>query len=68
MVFQDFENSLTETVVYLYNVDKEKWLKIQCDFTKIMFESCEVLHLSFINYTNACLTITMRVNEFWISV
>ena len=27
VVFQDFPESFSETIVYLYDVDKEKWLK-----------------------------------------
>ena len=32
-----FQTNPTETVVYLYDVDKEKWINVQCDFTKNMF-------------------------------
>ena len=34
-----FQVTFTETVVYLYDVDKEKWSNVRCDFTKKMFES-----------------------------
>ena len=44
LVFQNFLESLTETVVYLYDIDKEKWSNVQCDFTKNMFRS------SFVKY------------------
>ena len=37
-----FQVALSKTVVYLYDVDKEKWLKIQCDFPKSIFESSYV--------------------------
>ena len=44
VVFQDFQEPLTETVVYLYESDNEKWINVQCDFTKNIFES------SFVKY------------------
>ena len=34
-----FQVTFTETVVYLYDVDKEKWSNVRCDFTKKMLES-----------------------------
>ena len=34
-----FQVSFTESAVYLFDVDKEKWLKVQCDFTKNIFYS-----------------------------
>ena len=39
VVFQDFLEIYDETVVYFYDVDKEKWLNIQCNFTKKMYHS-----------------------------
>ena len=39
-----FKAAFTESSVYLYDVDKEKWLNVQCDFTKSMF------HSSFLKY------------------
>ena len=39
-----FQEHPTETAVYSYDVDKEKWLNVQCDFTKNIFES------SFVKY------------------
>ena len=44
VVFQDFPEIFDETAVYFYDVDKEKWLNIQCNFTKIMY------HSSFVKY------------------
>ena len=44
LVFQDFQEPLKETLVYNYDVDKEKWKNVQYDFTKNMFES------SFVKY------------------
>ena len=42
-----FKVASTETVVYLYDVVKEQWLKVQCEFTKTMFYTsiCKVLYL-----------------------
>ena len=48
VAFQQCIESHTQTVVYLYNVDKEKWINVQCDFTKNMFESSFVKY-----YTNS---------------
>ena len=42
MVFQDFLETFKETVVYFYDVDKEKWSKTQFDFPKSIFESSYV--------------------------
>ena len=38
------KTSLTKTIVYLYKVDKEKWINVECDFTKNVFWS------SFVKY------------------
>ena len=46
VVIQKFINPLTETDVYLYDVGKEKWLNVQCDFTEKMFQSNIVKHFS----------------------
>ena len=37
-----FQVTYTETVVYLYDIDKKKWSIVQCDFTKNMIESSYV--------------------------
>ena len=37
VVFQDFSKTSTETVVFLYDVDKGEWLNVQCDLQKICF-------------------------------
>ena len=34
-----FQVSSTKSAVYSYDVDKEKWLKVMCDFTKNMYYS-----------------------------
>ena len=54
VVFQDFQEIFAETVVYLYDVDREKWLNVQCDFTKNLF------HSSFVKY-HACMSETIEV-------
>ena len=46
VVIQKFINPLTETDVYLYDVGKEKWLNVQCDFTEKMFQSNFVKYFS----------------------
>ena len=46
IVFQSSRQHRAETVVYLYDVDKEKWSKTQCGFTKGMFESSFVKYYS----------------------
>ena len=32
-----FQTNPTETALYLYDVDKDKWLKAHCDFTENVF-------------------------------
>ena len=44
VVFQEFQIPFKATVVYLYDIEKEKWKNVQCDFTKNMFKS------SFVKY------------------
>ena len=38
VVFQDSLETLTETMIYLYDVNKAKWLNIQSDLSKRRFK------------------------------
>ena len=46
VVFQNCQGSFEKTYIYLYDVEKEKWLNVQCDITKYMFYSSFVKYFS----------------------
>ena len=46
VIIQDCPESLEETIVYCYDVDKAKWLNIQSDLTKRRFKLNYVKYFS----------------------
>ena len=39
LVFHNFQDDLTDSIVYLYDVGKERWSNIDCGFTKNLYRS-----------------------------
>ena len=37
VIFHHFPYDLTDSIVYLYDVNEEKWSNINCDFTKNLY-------------------------------